>query len=285
MAPYYVEFPADPVVNVRWKKKKDDGPPDPPPDDECFGGTWSYHVEYVLDGPSLLEIHDVLTIPLHGIPGDRSFSSPPAGFLVFRVSGADVEFGPITENPPILHEKNLYGRSLNIGSVLLIEGETVPGSPLGPPGVPPPPFWPGGWIPMFNISGNITPTLSFSKMQTYNVMPPYPDRPFMDRTGSWSYRYSLYGAGLGPYPCFDPDLAPGMGVFYLTSQGSSNISFSSPYQEWWDYYYGGSGGGTPPPWFGDQFYNNLGSTGGSFSLKLTQICGPRPPRLEPSWLI
>jgi hypothetical protein len=268
----YTEFPTDLIVNVHWKKK-DEPPPDPDGDD-CLGGTWSYTVDYALGGVSLLEIHDAMTVARTGLPGDRSFSSPP--YLdFFRVVGPQiVEFGP-PGLYPTPYEKNLYGRSLaRPGSVLRIEGTTVPGTESGPPPVPPSPFWPGGWIPKFVYGDSGTPTLSFSASEQYSIMPAYPDHSFMDRTGSWSYTYKLYGPSPPSYPCFDPDLAAGAGVFYLTIEGGG-VTFSSQYQEWWNYYYGG-GGGARPPWFGDQFYSN-DSSGGSFSLKLTQVCGPYSP--------
>lgn len=273
---YYVEFPADPVVNVHWKKK-DEPPPDPDGDD-CFGGTWSYTVDYSLDGASRLEIHDAMTVADTGIPGNRSFSTPPDLSFFRVVSPQIVEFGPIGRYPTP-YEKSLYGSGLaRPGSVLRIEGTTVPGGESGPPPIPPRPQWPGGWLPKYVLGDPSTPTLSFSASEQYNIMPAFPDAPFMSRAGSWSYTYKLFGPAPPAYPCFDPDLAPGAGVFYLTSQGGGSVSFSSPYQEWWDYYYGGNDAGAPPPWFGDQFYTNIGTTGGSFSLKLTQICGPKPGR-------
>lgn len=265
--PYYVEFPADPVVNVHWRKKKKDEPPPDPTEDYCFGGIWSYTQS---GSGSILEIHDALTMELNGVSGDRVFSSPP-NMNIFRVYTSVVEFGPLGQDPVTSFPKNLYGHGLQRpGSALLIEGITSPAVPSGPPPFPPPPGS-SGWIPKFTVSPS-TPTLSFSSIEDLHTMPVYPDAPFMSRAGSWSYRYNMMAPSPPSYPNFNPNAYGGYGAFYLTVQGGA-VSFSGEYQGWYNYYYLGIGG--DPGTVGDQFYDNFsyGSTS-SFALKLTQICGP-----------
>jgi len=260
--PFYVEFPTDPVVNVHWKKK-DEPPPDPDGDPygSCFPGTWKY--EDSTETGIHLVIHDALTVEHNGIPGDRSFTSPPDNLSFFVVYASYVLFGRPRLGSEEFDPKNLYDRGLGgVGSKLLIEGSSTRSD--GPPPVGPP--YPK--LPMFEVTEGGT-TLSYSRMEAYPTMPVYPTEPFMVRGRSWSYLYNLTAPYYGGYPNFNPNAGGGPGVFYFT--GENRVDMTAEYKGWYDYYYLGIG--SEPGTVGDQFYNNLAGGTGTFHLALTHICG------------